>query len=281
MTPPLNKDLWLAAALTGAALPTALAQQATPVPTNPRSGVVTSVTQRVNATPVTSTTFIENARGQKFSTGPSQTLHILFSDQSAVTVGPNSTLTVAEYRYDAQTRDGNIVLELGKGLLRVVGGLLSKRSDTVVRTPTAIAGVRGGISVVSTDGTNTQAGFLFGQHLNVAGTGGQNEVITRPGYGTQVNGPNGVPTPPKPWGNQQLSTVMQQFQQSVQQGTASSRPPGSPTGQLLSTSATGQGGLPGSFANDRLRTQTQANQSLSPSSTLQNLLGSGLSPNQS
>ena len=273
MTPPLNKDLWLAAALTGAALPTALAQS-TPVPTNPRSGVVTSVTQRANATPVTNTTFIENARGQKFSTGPSQTLHILFSDQSAVTVGPNSTLTVAEYRYDAQTRDGNVVLELGRGLLRVVGGFLSKRNDTVVRTPTAIAGVRGGITMIETDGQKTSAAFLFGDSLNVTGSGGQSQTITRPGYGTQVN--NGVPTPPRPWGTNQLTGMLQQFNQPPQGATPGSRP----TGQLLSVPASGQG-LPGSFANDRLPTRTQSNQNVSPSATLQNLLGSGLSPNQS
>lgn len=272
MTPPLNKDLWLAAALTGAALPTALAQS-TPVPTNPRSGVVTSVTQRVNATPVTSTTFIENARGQKFSTGPSQTLHILFSDQSAVTVGPNSTLTVAEYRYDAQSRDGNIVLELGRGLLRVVGGFLSKRNDTVVRTPTAIAGVRGGITMIETDGQKTSAAFLFGDRLNVTGSGGQSQTITRPGYGTQVN--NGVPTSPRPWGTNQLTGMLQQFNQ-PSQGTPGSRP----SGQLLSVTSSGQG-LPGSFANDRLPTRTQSNLGTNPSSTLQNLLGSGLSPNQS
>lgn len=275
MTPPLNKDLWLAAALTGAALPTALAQS-TPVPTNPRSGVLTSVTQRPNATPITSTTYIENARGQKFSTGPSQTLHILFSDQSAVTVGPNSTLTVAEYRYDAQTRDGNVVLELTRGLLRVVGGFLSKRNDTVVRTPTAIAGVRGGITMVETDGQKTSAAFLFGQHLNVTGNGGQSQTIVRPGYGTQVN--NGVPSEPRPWGTNQLTGMLQQFNQAPQ-GAPGSRPAG-PSGQLLSTPSSGSG-LPGSFANDRLPTQAQANQSASPSSTLQNLLGSGQSPNQS
>lgn len=273
MTPPLNKDLWLAAALTGAALPTAFAQS-TPVPTNPRSGVLTSVTQRPNATPVTSTTFIENARGQKFSTGPSQTLHILFSDQSAVTVGPNSTLTVAEYRYDAQTRDGNVVLELGRGLLRVVGGFLSKRNDTVVRTPTAIAGVRGGITMIETDGQKTSAAFLFGDHLNVTGNGGQSQTIVRPGYGTQVN--NGVPSEPKPWATNQLNGMLQQFNQNPQGGAPGSRPPG----QLLSTPSSGSG-LPGSFANDRLRTQTQANLNAGPSPTLQNLLGSGQSPNQS
>jgi hypothetical protein len=276
MTPPLNKDLWLAAALTGAALPTALAQS-TPVPTNPRSGVLTSVTQRPNATPITSTTYIENARGQKFSTGPSQTLHILFSDQSAVTVGPNSTLTVAEYRYDAQSRDGNVVLELTRGLLRVVGGFLSKRNDTVVRTPTAIAGVRGGITMVETDGQKTSAAFLFGQHLNVTGSGGQSQTIVRPGYGTQVN--NGVPSEPKPWATNQLTGMLQQFNQ-VPPGTPGSRPP-SPPAPLLSAPSSGPGLPPSSFANDRLRTQAQTNQTASPSSTLQNLLGSGQSPNQS
>lgn len=274
MTPPLNKDLWLAAALTGAALPAAIAQT-TPVPTSPRSGVATSVTQRPGATPLTSTTYIENARGQKFTTGPSQTLHILFSDQSAVTVGPNSTLTVAEYRYDAQSRDGNVVLELGRGLLRVVGGFLSKRSDTVVRTPTAIAGVRGGITMIETDGQKTSAAFLFGDRLNVTGSGGQSQTITRPGYGTQVN--NGVPTPPRPWGTNQLTGMLQQFQGPVP--GAGPRPP-TPPAPLLSAPP-GQQGLPGNFAVDRLRTQTQASQNTSPSSTLQNILGSGQSPNQS
>lgn len=181
MSPPINKDWWLAAALTGAALPTALAQTADP--NRPQTGVVTSVSQDATRSSGSAPIYIDGTRSRRLVTGPKQTMHVLFSDQSAITVGPNSDLTIAEYKFDAQTKDGNLLVDMTKGVFRVVGGLLSKKRDTTVRTVTSTIGIRGGISIVEADTNQTSATFLFGQQMRVTDSSGQTETITRPGFG--------------------------------------------------------------------------------------------------
>ncbi|MEO7546957.1 MAG: LysM peptidoglycan-binding domain-containing protein, partial [Ramlibacter sp.] len=102
--------------------------------------------------------YVTESRGQRITTGAGETTHVLFSDQSAITVGPNSEVVITEYQYtpapptqpgtppNVQPGTGRLLLQLPKGILRVVGGLLSKRGDTLVKTPTATIGIRGGIS---------------------------------------------------------------------------------------------------------------------------------------
>ena len=185
MSPPIHKDWWLAAALTGATLPTALAQPAAPVDRR-QSGVVTTVTQ-----PGASSTamFVEFAQGQRITTDANKTVHVLFSDQSAITVGPNSDIVIADYKFDSQTKDGRLLVNLSKGLLRVVGGFLSKSRDTQIRTATATIGIRGGISLVEHEDLRTSGIFLFGQYMRVGtADGNNNETITRPGFGVDVTG---------------------------------------------------------------------------------------------
>jgi hypothetical protein len=193
MSPPIHKDWWLAAALTGAAVPAALGQTAPAAGADRNAaGQVTSVAPAggLSSAPL----YIDNARQQRIVNNTAAPMHVLFSDQSAITVAPNSEVVVRDYRFDTQTRAGNIVLELTRGLLRVVGGQISKRTATQVSTPTATIGVRGGISLVQADAQNTQAVFLFGEQMTVGGNapGGAGTLVDRPGWGASV-GPN---TPP-------------------------------------------------------------------------------------
>lgn len=195
MSPPISKDWWIAAALSSAALPGAIAQQGSP------SGVIT--TTEPGRPPVVQPFFVEAVRGQKIVTGPTQTVHVLFPDQSAATVGPNSEMMISQLEYDARAKNGNIAVDLAKGFLRVVGGFVSKRSGFTVRTPTATIGVRGGISVIGTGDQGTQTHFLFGQQMQVTGFGGNIQTVTRPGFGVNValNGTTSLPQriqPPPP-----------------------------------------------------------------------------------
>ena len=199
MTPPIQKDWWLAAALTGAALPAAMGQ----VPTTAegrQTGIVTSVTQGAPTTDASTPIYIDNTHGQRIVTGPNQTVHVLFSDQSAITVGPNSELVIAEYRYDSATKEGSLLVELTRGMVRVVGGFISKKNETVVRTRTAEVGIRGGITVVEEQDGKTSAAFLFGQQMRMSNTdGSQSQVVTRQGFGltsqdNQVSDPERLPS---------------------------------------------------------------------------------------
>jgi hypothetical protein len=193
MSPPIPRDWWLAAALTSATVPTVLAQSA-PGDRRP-SGVLTTVAVEAGRTSSSSAPlFIDSAQGQKLTTGPNTTLHVLFPDQSALTVAPNSELVITRFEFDSRTKQGNVLIDMSRGLLRVVGGLISKNNPTRVRTPTATIGIRGGISTVDV-GTGTQSTFLFGDSMSVEGSNGDTTNVNRPGFGVIV-GPDGIPLPP-------------------------------------------------------------------------------------
>lgn len=283
MTPPIQKDWWLAAALTGAALPAAMGQ--TPAAAAGRqTGVVTTVTQGTAARSTSAPIYIESTRGQKLVTGPNQTLHVLFSDQSALTVGPNSEVTIAEYRFDSKTKEGNVLVDMTKGLLRVVGGLISKKNDTVVRTATATVGIRGGITMVEAQPNGDHSStFLFGQHMRVQGQDGQTMTITRPGFG--VSGRNGQSSAPERVSSESLNNQLSRLDSNRPTGSGSQPPSGASGGggNLLSTGNTGgRGGQPGStLANDRLKSNAWSEGNTNVSQTLRNTLGASQTVNQS
>jgi hypothetical protein len=71
---------------------------------------------------------------------------IVFSDNSRVTLQPDSELALQRYRYDKKSPQGNeSLLQLVRGGLRVVTGLIGKVSPQAykVSTPVATMGVRG------------------------------------------------------------------------------------------------------------------------------------------
>jgi hypothetical protein len=261
MSPPIHKDWWLAAALTGAALPTALAQPANA----DRVGVVTSVTQAAPGSPVSSTMYLDAASGQRLITGANQTLHVLFSDQSALTVGPNSEVVIADYRYDPRSKDGNLLVNMTKGLLRVVGGLISKRNESRVRTPTATIGIRGGISLLDANENNTDATFLFGQQMRVTDNNGNETQVNRPGFGVSI-GLGGLIGEPFRVPVNTISSTLQRLEQ---------KPPPPPSPTPAPVPAVDTGGKPADrLANDRLKDRNDPTDNIDPAITLKKLLGS-------
>jgi hypothetical protein len=67
---------------------------------------------------------------------------IVMEDKTNVNVGPSSTLKLDRFVYAGPNRSGTIVLNLGKGTLRLVSGDATKRSYTIL-TPNAVIGIRG------------------------------------------------------------------------------------------------------------------------------------------
>ena len=109
---------------------------------------------------------------------------LLFLDQSAMTVGPNSDLTIDQFVYDPQSGTGKLAMSATRGVLRYVGGKLSKQDNAVtLRTSTATLAVRGGafIANIQTDG-RVEAIFVFGNGLTVLPVTGGSETIRRPGF---------------------------------------------------------------------------------------------------
>ncbi|MEK7883353.1 FecR family protein [Methyloversatilis sp. NSM2] len=274
MTPPISKDWWIAAALTSAALPTAFAQTA---PT-PRAGVVSAITASAPSSSNQKTVVVGDnvVPGETLRTGPDGQLHVLFLDQSAVTLGADSELVIDTFNYDPATRQGQIRLRLNQGLLRVVGGHISKTTATEIATSQGKVEIRGGISVIESRPNGTSATFLFGQQMRATDNNGNTQIITRPGFGSTL-GSQGVSTPSRT-SPQQLTAQIQQLEtrpNSINQGNPNPAP--APAGQLIST-----GNMPGgannpggTLANDRLKSVVDNTVGSNPSQTLRNLLSVG------
>lgn len=86
-------------------------------------------------------------------TGADGSVGITMSDNSLLSAGPNSTLTLARYEFDETTSRGRFDTTLSSGSMAVVSGRIAKQSPEAmtVRTPRAILGVRGTEFAVASD----------------------------------------------------------------------------------------------------------------------------------
>lgn len=84
-------------------------------------------------------------------TGVGASVGITMIDDTLLSAGPNSMLTLDRLDYEPSTRAGRLDASLGTGTLAVVSGRIAKQSPDAmtVRTPFAILGVRGTEFVVS------------------------------------------------------------------------------------------------------------------------------------
>ena len=139
------------------------------------------------------------------ATGQAQ---MLFLDESALTIGPNSEVVLDEYVYDPEQKTGRLVLNATKGVFRLVGGRISKKTPVVLNTPTATIGIRGGISIINVAANGaTDATFLFGDSMSVT-SGGVTKQALRPGYTISVAAPDAAPSDPAPTTPETLNAAL-------------------------------------------------------------------------
>ena len=86
-------------------------------------------------------------------TGADGSAGITFTDNSLLSVGPNTVLEIQKYQFDSTTHAGQFDANLKKGTLAVISGRMVKQSPESmrVRTPSSIMGVRGTEFVVKVD----------------------------------------------------------------------------------------------------------------------------------
>ena len=86
-------------------------------------------------------------------TGADGSVGITMRDNSLLSAGPNSILSLEHFEFDPTTSDGRFDARLRRGTLAVVSGRIAKKSPQAmtVRTPSAVLGVRGTEFVVSVD----------------------------------------------------------------------------------------------------------------------------------
>ena len=84
-------------------------------------------------------------QGSQLKTGAKSTLGVTFKDETVMSFGPNTELTVDEYLFAPSQGKLKLGAKLTKGSLNYVSGVIAKlQPDAVsVATPTGVIGVRG------------------------------------------------------------------------------------------------------------------------------------------
>lgn len=143
-------------------------------------------------------------------TGANDRAHLVFLDGTALTVGPNAQLTIDKFIYDPNTKTGELAVNASKGVLRLVGGKISKTNPITITTPSSTIGIRGGICVLNVQPNSTTSTFLFGNNMSVTGNG-QTQTVTRPGSQVTTNA-GAPPSPPTMVSQGALSGQMGQLE---------------------------------------------------------------------
>ena len=88
----------------------------------------------------------------RLSTGPQGAATLTLKDGTVLTMGPDTVMDLSQFQFDSTTQQGNFLLDLLRGSVRVVTGLLAKVNPErlKVQTPTSVVGVRGTDFIVET-----------------------------------------------------------------------------------------------------------------------------------
>ena len=119
---------------------------------------------------------ILNQKNEKLSTGSKiyfgdtiivkaqSNAQILLLDETALTVGEKSELTIDEFIYDPKSKIGKIVSNIKIGTVRVITGEISKKNpdNLEVNVPTGSVGARGTEFVVVTESDEKSTVVLLG-----------------------------------------------------------------------------------------------------------------------
>ena len=196
---------------------------------------------------------------EKIQTTASGSVQVLFIDKTTLNVGPNSTLVIDRFVYNPATTKGELALSLGKGVMRVVGGVATHSEGAAIRTPVAAIGLRGGIAIIShSSAKGTQAILGFGRMTvtSVCATTNCTPTTTdvsRPGFVVKVAGLNLQPSSPDRASSQELAQANGQLtSKGGQTGGASQQPtddqaksynvgtPTSPGASMIQTASQGR-----------------------------------------
>ncbi|MDA7946771.1 MAG: FecR domain-containing protein [Hyphomicrobiaceae bacterium] len=127
-------------------------------------------------------------QNEVIATGAASSAQLLFRDETSLTIGANSRLTLDRFVYNPSTRTGDVVVNALQGTFRFVSGS-AKPGGYTIKTPVATVGLRGTIvegyiasdgslilvvvegSVVATTTNGQTVTLQAGQFITVSATG--------------------------------------------------------------------------------------------------------------
>ncbi|MDC0885389.1 cadherin domain-containing protein, partial [Gammaproteobacteria bacterium] len=148
---------------------------------------------------------------------------MLLLDGTAFSVGPNSSVVLDKFIYNPDTAEGSLEVT-ARGLLRIVGGKVTKKQPALIRTNSATVGIRGGIGIVQTNGPQTNATFLYGTEMTVTPNcvdldsfGDQCSpdyatTVTEPGFSVSVESEDSEPSEPVEVTEESLDALQEELE---------------------------------------------------------------------
>lgn len=87
-------------------------------------------------------------------TGADGAIGLTFIDNTVMSTGPDSEISMEQYRFDSSNFNGAMLADMRKGTVTMVSGDIARSSPGAmkVRTPTAILGVRGTRFAIQVEG---------------------------------------------------------------------------------------------------------------------------------
>lgn len=200
-------------------LPTAPAPLAAVIPVSPAAedkvGIVAAVRGAVKINPQGQVGRVAGSGepiylNDEISTDGAGSLQILLMDETAFTIGPNSTIVIDKFVYDPSTHNGEVKAKVVKGVFRFVTGKIGQKkpSQMEVELPIGTIGIRGTIVAGETNGNNSLVALLGpGENNNTFHSNGkfilsntvngktEESEVSKSGFGTTIN-ESGVPSNP-------------------------------------------------------------------------------------
>src|SRR5579859_5624890 len=150
-------------------------------------------------------------RNETVSTAATARLEVTFTDDTRLTLGEKAKLTLDTYVFDSAASSGTIKFDL-VGAFRFVSGQVSKlaSAEGSVTTPVAIVGIRGTEFWGGPIDDQALGVFLVQGAVSVSNAAGQ-QILSRPGQGTNIASPGTAPGPVTVWAadkvNRAIATV--------------------------------------------------------------------------
>lgn len=169
--------------------------------------------------------------GDAIASGADSRAKIIMSDKNVINVSPDSKVTIAKYENNPSKDTRNVELKVDYGKVRasVEQNYDGEKNKFNIRTPTAVAGVRGTDFIAGFNPQSRKTSIVTFSGVVAVGTAGpngqiSNPVFVRPGQSTSV-GEGQAPEAPKAVPRDQMQNMNQESAaDTAQSGTSANEP---------------------------------------------------------
>lgn len=104
---------------------------------------------------------------ERVETSPVGAGQFLFLDQTSLTVWPESDIVLDKYVFDPDKGAGDMAITATRGVLRFIGGRISKKTDVKIRTPHATVAIRGGMAQIWIEAGKTKVTNIASEYVKI------------------------------------------------------------------------------------------------------------------